>query len=160
MTDELSYPDSDRELEDRLAKLFEELLPSFDPILAEATQRYVALRQYIEEAIAAMDEVGRDWRSVATAPVVMTDLNVKALRVAVPTLQELSDTETDLRSRVLRETSKPELQRAIREIPDDPEKLKACCFPEGSDRPRHGRPGLLAVDRARACLLRLPEDKP
>lgn len=46
----------------------------------------------------------------------------------VPTPQELSDAEADLRARVLPEAPEEELQQAVEKIPADPEKLKLAAF--------------------------------
>jgi hypothetical protein len=51
-----------------------------------------------------------------------------AHRLPVPSPEELSETEADLRDRVLPETSGQEVQKAVDEIPADLEKVKLAAF--------------------------------
>jgi hypothetical protein len=51
-----------------------------------------------------------------------------AASLPVPTNQELSEADAELRARVLPETSEQELVQAVEEIPADPEQLKLAAF--------------------------------
>jgi hypothetical protein len=133
-------------------------VPHVEPLPAEVIRTVQALRPYIDNVVAAMDQLavfnsvtGIQARQQAAMAAIVESFGTTH-RLPVPTARELAEAEAELRARVVPETSEEELQKAVAEIPADPEKVKLAAFLAEVIRKATGLPAPWVVFVVVFCL--------